>query len=68
MTNQEIKTDHGIGRATLIIAVFSVLAKITGLLRDAVFSNKFGTNEVVDAYFAAFRLRALPKTFFTNTF
>jgi putative peptidoglycan lipid II flippase len=45
-----------IGRATVIIAVFSLLAKILGLARDAVFSNRFGTSTVIDAYFAAFRI------------
>lgn len=48
--------ENGIRRATLIIAVFSVAAKILGLARDAVFSNMFGTSEIMDAYFAAFRL------------
>jgi putative peptidoglycan lipid II flippase len=47
---------NGVIRATVIIAVFSVLAKILGLARDAVFSNMFGTGEIMDAYFAAFRL------------
>jgi len=44
------------GRATLIIAVFSLLAKILGLVRDAVFSHQFGAGTVIDAYFAAFRV------------
>lgn len=45
-----------IGRATIIIAAFSVLAKVLGLARDAVFSYQFGTSPVIDAYFAAFRV------------
>jgi putative peptidoglycan lipid II flippase len=48
--------NNSIRRATIIIAVFSVLAKIAGLARDAVFSNMFGTSGVMDAYFSAFRL------------
>ncbi|HEV8601262.1 MAG TPA: murein biosynthesis integral membrane protein MurJ [Patescibacteria group bacterium] len=44
------------GKATVIIAVFSVLAKISGLARDAIFSHNFGTGVIVDAYFAAFRI------------
>lgn len=48
--------NNSIRRATLVIAIFSVAAKIIGLARDAVFSNIFGTSEVIDAYFAAFRL------------
>src|SRR3989338_8413145 len=45
-----------IGRATVIIAVFSLLAKISGLIRDSIFSHEFGTSRVLDAYFAAFRI------------
>ncbi|MBX4188439.1 MAG: murein biosynthesis integral membrane protein MurJ, partial [Candidatus Doudnabacteria bacterium] len=56
MTNPEQKENYRVQKATLIIAVFAVLAKIVGLVRDAVFSNMFGTGEVMDAYFAAFRL------------
>ena len=44
------------GSAAIIIAVFSLLAKILGLARDAIFSHQFGTSTVVDAYFAAFRI------------
>ncbi|MBI2607680.1 MAG: murein biosynthesis integral membrane protein MurJ [Candidatus Doudnabacteria bacterium] len=43
-------------KATVIIAVFSLLAKFSGLIRDAVFSNRFGTSVLIDAYFAAFRI------------
>ncbi|HYC79728.1 MAG TPA: lipid II flippase MurJ, partial [Candidatus Binatia bacterium] len=54
---KEANSDHSyVQRATIIIAVFTILAKILGLARDAVFSNKFGTGPVMDAYFAAFRL------------
>lgn len=58
MINESNQNTGGytIRRATFIIAIFSVAAKILGLVRDAVFSNKFGTNEIVDSYFAAFRI------------
>jgi len=49
------KTDS-LRKATVMIAVFSLLAKFSGLARDAVFSNRFGTGELIDAYFAAFRI------------
>jgi putative peptidoglycan lipid II flippase len=58
----EEKPAYNVRRAMAIIAVFTVLAKISGMARDAFFSNKFGTNELVngaalmDAYVAAFRL------------
>lgn len=42
--------------ATIIIAAFSLLAKILGLVRDAVFSHQFGAGIMIDAYFAAFRV------------
>ncbi|HTL39731.1 MAG TPA: lipid II flippase MurJ, partial [Methylomirabilota bacterium] len=48
--------ENNIGRATMIIAVFSLLAKFLGLARDAVFSHQFGAGPVIDAYFAAFRI------------
>lgn len=48
--------ENGVGAATVIIAGFSLLAKILGLVRDAVFSHQFGAGTMVDAYFAAFRI------------
>ena len=48
--------NNQIGMATIIIAAFSLLAKILGLVRDAVFSHQFGAGIMIDAYFAAFRV------------
>src|SRR3989344_6140612 len=48
--------DNKIVKTTVIIAVFSLVAKTLGLVRDAVFSHQFGTGLTVDAYFAAFRI------------
>jgi small GTP-binding protein len=48
--------DNKIGKATVVIAVFSLVAKILGLVRDAVFSHQFGASVTIDAYFAAFRI------------
>ncbi len=48
--------NNKIMKTTVIIAVFSLVAKILGLVRDAVFSHQFGTTLTVDAYFAAFRI------------
>ncbi|MGE5298139.1 MAG: murein biosynthesis integral membrane protein MurJ, partial [Acidobacteriaceae bacterium] len=53
---QPTENSQYIGRATVIIAVFSILAKILGLARDAIFSHQFGTSPIIDAYFAAFRI------------
>src|SRR3989338_8429589 len=48
--------DNKIARITVIIAVSSLVAKILGVVRDAVFSHQFGTGPMIDAYFAAFRI------------
>ncbi len=52
----KVFTESKIGQATAIIAVFSLLSKVLGLVRDAVLSNQFGAGVTVDAYYAAFRI------------
>ncbi len=54
--NLKFSEQNHIGKATVVIAVFSLLAKILGLARDAVFSHTFGAGPVIDSYFAAFRI------------
>src|SRR5687767_4845983 len=49
--------DHKIVSITAIIAVFSLLSKVLGLVRDVVFAHQFGTSSnLIGAYYAAFRL------------
>lgn len=43
-------------RSTIVIAIFSVAAKITGLVKFIVLSNRFGAGRETDIYFAAFRV------------
>lgn len=43
-------------RATILIAFFSILSKILGAARQAVFANRFGAGEEIDIYVAAFRV------------
>ncbi len=40
----------------MVIAVFSILAKILGLVRDRLLAAGFGAGDVLDAYYAAFKL------------
>ena len=40
----------------MIIALFSIFSRILGLLRDRLLSSSFGAGQVLDAYYAAFRL------------
>jgi putative peptidoglycan lipid II flippase len=56
MMNSKTFRENKIGTTTVIIAVFSLLAKVLGLARDAVFSHQFGAGVMIDAYFAAFRI------------
>lgn len=54
--NSYLNRTNNISSATITIAVFSLLSKILGLVRDAIFSHQFGASTVIDAYFAAFRI------------
>lgn len=40
----------------MIIALFSILSRLLGLLRDRFLTSSFGAGQVLDAYYAAFRL------------
>ncbi len=43
-------------RAAAVIAIFSILSKILGAARVAVFANRLGAGQEMDIYVAAFRL------------
>ncbi len=40
----------------ILISFFSVISKILGLIRDRILASFFGAGEVLDAYFASFRI------------
>ncbi len=40
----------------MIVAIFSILSRVLGLLRDRLLSSTFGAGKILDAYYAAFRL------------
>ncbi len=42
-------------RATLVVALFFVLSRLTGLAREVIIGARFGTSAEYDAYLAAFR-------------
>ena len=42
--------------AAILIGCFSLLSKALGLLRDKILAHTFGAGNVLDAYYAAFRL------------
>jgi len=47
---------HSIGIAALIVAVFGVLSRFMGLVRDRVLAANYGAGDTLDIYYAAFRL------------
>jgi putative peptidoglycan lipid II flippase len=47
---------HSITGAALILGAASFVSRIIGLLRDRVFVHQFGAGDVLDAYYAAFRV------------
>ncbi|MFZ5391321.1 MAG: lipid II flippase MurJ, partial [Patescibacteria group bacterium] len=53
-----------INRGALIIAVFSILSRLFGLVRDRLLASTFGASATLDAYYAAFKL----PDFIFNTF
>jgi putative peptidoglycan lipid II flippase len=42
--------------AAFIVAIFSILSRIIGLVRDRMLAGAFGASESLDIYFAAFRI------------
>ena len=51
--NSESKT---IGGAAFILALFSFLSRLLGVVRDRVLAGQFGAGNTLDAYYAAFRI------------
>jgi putative peptidoglycan lipid II flippase len=51
--NSESKTVVG---AAMLLGLFSFASRIVGLIRDRILSGEFGAGDVLDAYYAAFKL------------
>jgi len=51
-----LKINNSVTGGALIIAFFSLLAKIFALLRERLIAHNFGASELSDIYYAAFRL------------
>lgn len=50
------KLTNTIAGGAIIIAAFSLLSRILGLLRDRLLFSLFGAGDILDTYYAAFRL------------
>jgi len=52
-----------IGGAAMIIAIAGVVSRILGFLRDRILASHFGAGDILDAYYAAFRIPDLIYSF-----
>lgn len=50
------KLTHTIAGGAIIIASFSLLSRVLGLVRDRLLFSRFGAGDTLDMYYAAFRL------------
>lgn len=53
---KNLEATFHVGYATIIVATFTLLSRITGLGREVLLASKLGTNANSDIYFTAFRL------------
>lgn len=56
MKNPFTTTTHSIIGAAVILGAASFASRLIGILRDHIFANLFGAGDVMDAYYAAFRV------------
>lgn len=56
LTSEDTSTGRRIAGAALIVMVFFVLSRITGLAREVIIGALYGTSAEYDAYLAAFRV------------
>jgi putative peptidoglycan lipid II flippase len=52
-----------IGGAALLIAIAGIVSRFLGFLRDRILASQFGAGDVLDAYYAAFRIPDLIYSF-----
>ncbi|MFT5179591.1 MAG: putative peptidoglycan lipid II flippase [Candidatus Paceibacteria bacterium] len=53
LLNKEIR---GLHEAAYLLALFAFTSQILALVRDRVFAGRFGASEILDVYYAAFRV------------
>lgn len=59
-TSSSIQSGDVLTRQAGVVSFFTTLSRITGLIRDTVFTHLFGANHVTDAFLMAF---TIPNTF-----
>jgi putative peptidoglycan lipid II flippase len=53
---QKMQPSSSVHSAALIIAIAGILSRILGLVRDRILASNFGAGDVLDTYYAAFRV------------
>lgn len=53
---EKLEAEFTVPKATLIIAVLTLVSRFSGLVRTRLFTSKFGAGETLDIYFASFRI------------
>jgi len=56
MLNKLVTRKSSILEATVVLAVASLISRLFGLIRDRTLAAHFGAGDVLDAYFAAFKI------------
>ncbi len=56
MIKRLFSSHHSITGAAIILGGASFLSRIIGIVRDRIFAHQFGAGDVLDAYYAAFRV------------
>jgi len=56
MIHNIIKRKSSVWEATVVLAVASLVSRLFGLVRDRTLAAHFGAGDVLDAYFAAFKI------------
>ncbi len=51
-----IEAKFSLSKAAGIVGLFALLSRIIGLLRDRLFASSFGAGDILDTYYAAFRI------------
>lgn len=52
----KIEQSNSIGTAALIVAFFGITSRLLGLIRDRILAAHYGAGDVLDIYYAAFRI------------
>lgn len=51
-----MKNAHAIGSNAALIALFTIVTKISGFVRDRIFAHELGVTRTADIYYAAFKI------------